>query len=668
MAKFLKPSRLDIDPNSTTAAKEWKHWLCTFENFIQECGTGENAPDKLKFLINCTSSTVFDFIEDCTTYEEAKQVLQELYAKPKNEIFACYLLSTRRQHSGESLTEFLQELKNLSKDCNFEAVSAEKYREEMIRDSFINGISSPLIRQRLLENKTLDLQTAFAQASAFDLAQRNSEAYTLSVSQPRPFSAATISSDRDDQSLPELPHPDLPTDVDSVPLATAYPSKTKKKCCFFCGGTLHKRTSCPARNATCNNCGKKGHYAKVCRSKGSATVATIFKPSLCAMTAAVPGSLSRAAAHVYINGQQLSALVDSCSSESFISDEVVHKLSLPFTSAWKDISMAQTTLSTNSIGYCIVDVTLKGNNYPSTHLSILKNLCSDIILGQDFQSRHQSVIIDYNGPKPDLQLSNDTVCGLTAASVEEPSLFPNLSGSCKPIAVKSRQYSTSDREFIDQEIQRLLSEGIIEPSVSPWRAQVVVAKDLQNRHKKQLCVDYSNTINIYTELDAYPVPRIDGIVNKLSKYQVFSTFDVKSAYHQIKIKESDKIYTGFEANGRLYQFTRIPFGVKNGVAAFQRKMDGIVEEDNLEGTFPYLDNVLIGGDNQEDHDLKVNKFLESVARRGLTINDLKTVKSVTSLNTLGYCIGNGIIKPDPENLRALQELPPPENLPSLRRA
>ena len=95
MAKFLKPSRLDIDPNSTTAAKEWKHWLRTFENFIQECGSGEDAPDKLRFLINCTSSTVFDFIEDCTTYEEAKQVLQELYAKPKNEIFARYLLSTR---------------------------------------------------------------------------------------------------------------------------------------------------------------------------------------------------------------------------------------------------------------------------------------------------------------------------------------------------------------------------------------------------------------------------------------------------------------------------------------------------------------------------------------------------------------------------------------------
>ena len=167
----------------------------------------------------------------------------------------------------------------------------------------------------------------------------------------------------------------------------------------------------------------------------------------------------------------MSELVDSCSSGSFISEEVVHKLSLPFTSARKDISMAQTFLSTNSIGYCTVDVTLKGSNYPSTHLSILKDLCSDVVLGQDFQSQHQSVIIGYNGPKPDLQLSNDTVYGLAAAFAEEPSLFSNLSGSCK-VAVKSRQYSNSDREFIDQEIQRLLSEGITEASVSSWPTQV----------------------------------------------------------------------------------------------------------------------------------------------------------------------------------------------------
>ena len=71
------------------------------------------------------------------------------------------------------------------------------------------------------------------------------------------------------------------------------------------------------------------------------------------------------------------------------------------------------------------------------------------------------------------------------------------------------------------------------------------------------------------------------MVNALANYKVFSTPDLKRACHQVPIKKSDLKYTGFEANGRLYHFHRIPFGVTNGVAAFQRAMDKIVEEDGL---------------------------------------------------------------------------------------
>ena len=83
-----------------------------------------------------------------------------------------------------------------------------------------------------------------------------------------------------------------------------------------------------------------------------------------------------------------------------------------------------------------------------------------------------------------------------------------------------------------------------------------------------MCVDYSQSINIYTELDAYPLPRIDDVVNELAQYNIFSTFDLRSAYHRIKIIDSKQKSTAFEANDKLYEFTRIPFGVKNGVAAF----------------------------------------------------------------------------------------------------
>ena len=112
----------------------------------------------------------------------------------------------------------------------------------------------------------------------------------------------------------------------------------------------------------------------------------------------------------------------------------------------------------------------------------------------------------------------------------------------------------------------MLAEVIVEPSLSPWRAQVVVTHG-QN-HKKCLVVDYSQTINKFTMLDAYPLPNMNELIEKISKYHVFSSVDLRSAYHQLMIKEQDKPFAAFEANGQLYQFCRVPFGVTNGVAAF----------------------------------------------------------------------------------------------------
>ena len=222
MEKFLKPEKLAVDPNSTTAAKEWNHWLRTFNNFLG-LFTGDNAPNKLNVLVASVSHSVYDYIEDCTTYDDAIAILRAVYVKPKNEIFARHLLATRRQQSGESLDEFLQELRKLGKDCNFKQVSADVYKEELIRDSFINGISSNHIRQRLLENNTLDLTTAYNQATSLDLAQRQSDAY-----QPSPASGFVAAMRAEQESDDDLP--------------TVAAIEKKKKSCFNCGSpTFHPR-------------------------------------------------------------------------------------------------------------------------------------------------------------------------------------------------------------------------------------------------------------------------------------------------------------------------------------------------------------------------------------------------------------------------------------------
>ena len=125
----------------------------------------------------------------------------------------------------------------------------------------------------------------------------------------------------------------------------------------------------------------------------------------------------------------------------------------------------------------------------------MPGLCADLILGLDFQSQHSSVTFHYGGSEPPL-----AVCGFSKLNIDPPEPFANLTADCHPIASKSRRYSQEDSAFIDEEVKRLLKEGIIEPSLSPWRAQVAVTEN--ENHKKRLAIDYSKKINRFTLLDA----------------------------------------------------------------------------------------------------------------------------------------------------------------------
>ena len=110
--------------------------------------------------------------------------MKSIYVKSPNEVFARHSLATRKQAPSESIDEYLQILKLLSKDCNFKAVTASQHSDEAIRDAFINGILSSHIRQRLLENKILSLQDAFEQARALDTAQKSSDSYDMLSQRP----------------------------------------------------------------------------------------------------------------------------------------------------------------------------------------------------------------------------------------------------------------------------------------------------------------------------------------------------------------------------------------------------------------------------------------------------------------------------------------------------
>ena len=185
--------------------------------------------------------------------------------------------------------------------------------------------------------------------------------------------------------------------------------------------------------------------------------------------------------------------------------------------------------------------------------------------------------------------------------------FPiiTLTEDASPVRCPSRFRTESDKQFIAGEIAKLLKTGIIEESQSPWRSQVVISTTAN--HKKRLCIDYASTLNRFTIPDVYPIPVIDELLSRVSNWKWYSYIDLKSAYHQLRLRKVEQPVTAFEANGKLYQFTRLAFGVTNGVPAFQRTIDRII--DGLVGVVADIDDVVVGGTTKAEHDANLQAFI-----------------------------------------------------------
>jgi len=171
-----------------------------------------------------------------------------------------YMAHRQKMLHTPALTEFVQVLKVLAKDCEFKDVTAAKNQEDLVRGAFISGIS--IIRQRLLEHSELDLRTAIDFADSLDMAQKQSALYS-SCKVPATISAIADCKNDDNSAKTESP---------TVAVAVQKKEQLKgQRLCLFCGGLWnHTRSNCSTRDSICKACGIKGHYSRVCRkSKGA---------------------------------------------------------------------------------------------------------------------------------------------------------------------------------------------------------------------------------------------------------------------------------------------------------------------------------------------------------------------------------------------------------------
>ena len=125
-----------------------------------------------------------------------------------------------------------------------------------------------------------------------------------------------------------------------------------------------------------------------------------------------------------------------------------------------------------------------------------------------------------------------------------------------------------------------------------------------------MVIDYAQTINRDTPLDAYPIPLVTDLLDQLSHYKVFSYIDLKSAFHQFALRPEERCFTAFEADNKLWEFKCLPFGLRNSPAAFNRALQEVLE--GLPGVHAYMDDIVIGGRTKEEHDCHLQHFFDRI--------------------------------------------------------
>lgn len=237
-----------------------------------------------------------------------------------------------------------------------------------------------------------------------------------------------------------------------------------------------------------------------------------------------------------------------------------------------------------------------------------------------------------------------------------------------PVHAKSYRYPYCHKEEVQKQVSKMLSQGIIRPSTSPWCSPIwIVPKklDASGQQKWRLVVDYRK-LNEKTIDDKYPLPNITEILDKLGKCQYFTTLDLASGFHQIEVHPDDIQKTAFSVEHGLYEYLRMPFGLKNAPATFQRVMDHVLRDLIGKCCLVYMDDIIIFSVSLQEHIENLTKIFMALEKVNLKIQLDKSEFLKKEVAFLGHIVTDNGVKPNPSKIEAIQNWPIPKNQKELR--
>jgi ferredoxin len=448
--------------------------------------------------------------------------------------------------------------------------------------------------------------------------------------------------------------------------------------CFTCGNVGHNAKNCPRnqqRQLPAPN-QDKGRKQKVQVRQGKLNFTTLEE---------LPEGAPIMTGIFSVYNQPALILFDSGASHSFISQKFSAKCQLPLylTRGSFMIATLGGKVASNQLNQS-VPIRL-GSHIVKTTLLILGLENVDIILGANWMTRHQvvldvaSCIVEIKSPICGsftlLLPSQDSTRPCAFAMIELPlkkipavceyvDVFPDellgmppdrdiefaieLQPGMAPISKRSYRMPPTELAELKKQLQELLDKGFIRPSTSPWACPALFVK--KKDESLRLCIDYC-PLKAVTIKNKYHLPRIDVLFDQLVRAKVFSKIDLRSVYHQIKIRASDIPKTAFSTRYGLYEYLVMSFGLTNAPAYFMYLMNSVFMPELDKSVVVFIDDILVYSKSEEEHADHLHVVLQRLREHRLYAKLSKCDFWLKEIKFLGHTISQEGIAIDPNKVQ-----------------
>lgn len=614
--------------------RDWKTFKTKFEIFVDAVGVDDAR--KSGMLLFAMGNFAIELLEPLgvnlqTPCVELMQKFDQHFLSKVNVNFERYLFFNTKIRPDQKFIDFIAELHNRAKDCGF-----ENLKNSLIVTQLICGISNEVLREKLLREKDLDLAKASEMCKIFECNKAH-----LNVMNSRPsVSVDDGNVDMIKQDRRKFNH-----------VSQVSNNKTIIKDCRFCGYD-HPVRMCPAFGKKCNDCGRNNHFQAKCQAKKilktSENVDYVLNVNNINENTK-PGAWNL---DITINGQEVCFNLDTGAMVNILPLQVFKKLGVevPIKKS-KSILTSYSGNSLNILGTVELMCTIK-NRYAMVEFYVVKTH-SMPIFGLKSCVDHGLVLrVNQVIELPDnVKGFEDVFDGL--GKLKE-TYHIQLKENVQPRVYHPRKIPFSLMDRVKLQIEKMEKDEIIEKVDHPteWVSPLVIARKPNNDIR--LCLD-TRDLNNYIKREHFEIPTLDEFMAKMNGAQVFSKLDAFSGFWQITLDDESSDLCTFSTPWGRYRFLRLPFGICSAPEIFHKRFKNIFFD--VEGVDTYIDDLIVWGKNQEEHDSRLISVLERARRVNLKFKLSKCEFNKSEVKYLGHVFGKSGVQIDEEKVKSIKEMP-----------